>query len=152
MRSLVIIPLLALCTTGCAGVAVRAAKADHPRPAAQMFENADANHDGRITRSEFLEARQNAFTRLDRNGDGYLTRDDVPRRLAARRGVGDSGQGGDGGAMRAMDADGDGRISREEFVNGSLMIFDRTDANHDGVVDAQEVAAFHAAVAARRSQ
>jgi Ca2+-binding EF-hand superfamily protein len=150
MRFITLVPLLALCTTGCAGLAVRAVAGAHQPHADQMFENADANGDGRISRSEFMAARDRAFTRLDRDGDGYLTSADAPRGLRARGG-GQGGQGGQGALMRAMDADGDGRISREEFVNGSLRVFDRTDANHDGVVDAQELAAFHAA-AARRGQ
>jgi Ca2+-binding EF-hand superfamily protein len=148
MRFIALVPLLALCTTGCAGVAIRAAEAARRPHAAQMFENADTNRDGRISRSEFIEARGKAFTKLDRDGDGYLTAADAPRALRHGR-----GGGGDGAAaMSAMDANGDGRISRDEFMNGSLRIFDRTDANHDGMVDAQEVAAFHAAVAARRGQ
>jgi len=147
MRLITFIPLVALCTTGCAGVAVRAVQAGHRPQAGQMFETADADRDGRITRAEFTDARQKAFTKLDRDGDGYLTSADAPRALRARR---SGGQGN--GAMRAMDTDGDGRISREEFVNGSLKIFDRTDANHDGVVDTQELSAFQAAATARRGQ
>jgi len=142
---LALVPLLTL--GGCVGVAVRAVGHGHERAdPGQMFERADANGDGRITRDEFVSARNALFARLDRDGDGYLTSGDAPRRLRNR--------GGDGQAagLRFMDADGDGRVSRREFVDGSLKLFDRADVNHDGVVDSQEAAAFEAAVAARRSK
>ena len=36
--------------------------------------------------------------------------------------------------LRAMDKNGDGRISRDEFT-GRPAAFDRLDANHDGYLD-----------------
>jgi Ca2+-binding EF-hand superfamily protein len=51
--------------------------------------------------------------------------------------------------MTVLDKDGDGRISRDEFVAGPNPLFDRADANRDGVIDATELAAFHADTAAR---
>jgi Ca2+-binding EF-hand superfamily protein len=143
---LVLVPLLAL--GGCVGVAVRAAGHAHDRAdPGQMFERADANGDGRITRDEFVSAHKALFTRLDRDGDGYLTSADAPRRLRNR-----GGGEGQAAGLRLMDTDGDGRISRQEFIDGSLKLFDRADANHDGVVDSQEVATFKAAVTARRGK
>ena len=38
-----------------------------------MLDNADADHDGRITRAEFTAARMAMFDKLDRNHDGVLT-------------------------------------------------------------------------------
>ena len=40
--------------------------------------------------------------------------------------------------MTKMDADGDGNISREEFMKGHEVKFDQIDANSDGVIDASE--------------
>jgi hypothetical protein len=40
--------------------------------------------------------------------------------------------------MREMDADGDGRLTREEFIQGHEAMFSVIDANGDGVIDAQE--------------
>jgi len=42
--------------------------------------------------------------------------------------------------MRKMDADGDGRVTREEFMQGHAEIFSVVDANGDGVIDADEYA------------
>jgi hypothetical protein len=41
--------------------------------------SADANLDGRVTKAEFLAAADRRFKRLDRNGDGKLTLDELPK-------------------------------------------------------------------------
>ena len=84
-----------------------------PRPGA-MFENADANHDGSIARDEFIAARAEAFAKLDQNSDGVI--DDADRRNPPR-------EGGRGERMMArVDANSDGKISKDEFVNGATPI------------------------------
>lgn len=44
-----------------------------------------------------------------------------------------------GAAVARMDADGDGRVSRAEFLAASQKRFERMDANGDGVLDASEM-------------
>ena len=46
---------------------------------AEPVSSADANLDGRITRAEFLAAADRRFKRLDRNGDGKLTIEELPK-------------------------------------------------------------------------
>jgi hypothetical protein len=43
--------------------------------------------------------------------------------------------------MKAMDADGNGEISREEFVQAHEKMFDSMDENGDGTLDQEEQAA-----------
>ncbi|MBS0213791.1 MAG: EF-hand domain-containing protein [Proteobacteria bacterium] len=38
-----------------------------------------------------------------------------------------------------MDTDHDGRVSREEYVTYMMHTFDRLDANHDGVLEGDEL-------------
>jgi uncharacterized low-complexity protein len=40
--------------------------------------------------------------------------------------------------MKMMDADGDGNITKEEFMQGHDAMFGKMDANGDGVIDADE--------------
>jgi Ca2+-binding EF-hand superfamily protein len=102
-----------------------------------IFERADANNDGSVTREEFTAARAARFAKLDRNSDGYIDSDDVPKRLAARR----QKQGGGDFMVGQFDTDGDGKVSKEEFINGPTLAFDRADTNKDNVLDAKELAA-----------
>ena len=103
-----------------------------------IFERADVNKDGSVTRDEFLAARAEQFGKFDRNSDGYIDSSDVPKRLAQRR----AQNGGGGGEMlkEQFDSNGDGKVSKEEFVNGPTMLFDRADTDGNGVLDAKELA------------
>ncbi|MDB6092621.1 MAG: Calcium-binding EF-hand-containing protein [Verrucomicrobia bacterium] len=47
--------------------------------------------------------------------------------------------------FKAMDTDGDGKISRAEHAVGAKMMFAKMDANNDGIVTADEMNAMHAA-------
>ena len=42
-----------------------------------MFQDMDTNHDGRISASEWMTFQEKQFKRLDRNGKGFITRDDI---------------------------------------------------------------------------
>ena len=55
---------------------------------------------------------------------------------------GGKGKGREGGCgMKNMDADGDGNVTHDEFMKGHEVMFDRIDANGDGVIDSSERAA-----------
>jgi len=61
-------------------------------------------------------------------------------------GEGKCGASNDKGAegkcgMARMDADGDGKVTREEFMKGHEAMFDKIDTNGDGVIDSAERAA-----------
>ncbi|HLS81404.1 MAG TPA: hypothetical protein VK025_08375 [Steroidobacter sp.] len=115
----------------------------HPQPGA-FLEKADANQDGMIVRDEFLAMHAEQFARLDANGDSFLDEADRAARAAAAP-QGANKQHRDyrrGARMHArMDADGDGRVSKDEFMNGATARFDRLDADKNSALDAQEIAA-----------
>lgn len=103
----------------------------------------DTNRDGLISKDEFVAARTAAFAERDRNGDGQLDSRDIPRRLARRMGTRLTS------AQAHMDADGDGKISKEEFVEAGVRLFERADANGDGVLDSAEIALLQEALTER---
>jgi hypothetical protein len=99
------------------------------------LEQADANHDGKVTKQEYIDARAAQFARMDRNGDGFIDAADM------REDANERGQRAAAALRGRIDSNGDGKISKEEFVNAPTMVFDKFDANKDGVLDATELEA-----------
>lgn len=126
-----------------AALAAPAAARDRPDPI-EMLAQSDVNRDGLITRAEFIDARRARFAKMDRNGDGYFSDDDLPRIVRKR-----AGEKLDR-AMQGLDENRDGRLSRAEFVNGPARLFDFGDRDGDGAIDRSELDRLRAAIAARR--
>jgi hypothetical protein len=88
-----------------------------------------------------VEARvKSMFARLDANGDGNLTEDEIAK----------VGQQGRGAKMLARaDGNSDGTVSLAELIGAALKRFDRADANKDGIVTPEERQAAHGGKRAR---
>lgn len=127
-----------------------------------MGPMADPYGDAAVTRAEAQAQAAQRFDTMDANKDGVL----APEEMAAMRGNrpagapdgpppgegqrrGPGGQGGPGGMMRMADANGDGKISRDEFVAAQLRRFDQMDENKDGKATKEERAAFFEDMRAR---
>jgi len=134
--------LLAVLLAGGA-LASPAAARDRPDPM-EMLEQADANRDGAVSRTEFVDARRARFAKMDRNGDGAFSDADLPRLVRKR--AGDRIEQ----VVAAFDGDRDGRLSRDEFVNGPTRLFDLGDRDGNGLLDRREMEAMRAAAAARK--
>ena len=98
--------------------------------AEQRWKKLDQDNDGRISRSEWQRNEQ-AFDRMDADKDGFVTKEEL--RSAAREFRGKQRNG-----LQEMDADADGNISRSEW-KGKEEIFNRLDANNDGVLTRDEL-------------
>src|SRR4051812_16560315 len=115
---------------------------------AEVFAHLDANHDGVVTREEFMNAgpgdtrveRRRMFVMRDGEGDG-------PGR--DRPGFGPRAGGMRGPMIERMDSNHDGRVSLAEAEARALQAFDRADANHDGIVTPEERQAAHGAMRER---
>lgn len=110
------------------------------------LSEADVNRDGSITRAELVTSRANNFQRFDRNQDGVLSLTDIPAFLRSSS-TGEQFKQ----LLTQFDANRDGKVTRDEFVNGPTTFFDMADANHDNVVARAELdAAVAKARAAKR--
>lgn len=120
------------------------------RSSAELIKRYDADDDGKLSRVEFdqgdrvkdlsPEIREKLFGRLDKDGDGFITRKDlveIPAPPGGRHGFG------------RADANKDGRISFAEFSEAPprfsdlspermKAMFDRFDRNKDGFLDAKD--------------
>jgi Ca2+-binding EF-hand superfamily protein len=111
-----------------------------------FLEKMDGDGDGRVTRDEFIAGRAELFAKRDRNSDGYLDRADLGKRAARRMGNRKSD------ARDRLDTNGDGKISKDEFVSGDTPMFGMADKNDDGVLDSKELEAAKAAMRERMKQ
>ncbi len=106
---------------------------DQSERAAKMLAKADADGDGAVSRDELTAWREQIFARIDRNNDGALN--DGDRRGRGARRIGERIDE----LEPVFDIDGDGSISRTEFVGGPTQFFDFADADGDDVVTADEL-------------
>ncbi|MHC1654920.1 EF-hand domain-containing protein [Stenotrophomonas maltophilia] len=83
---------------------------------ASYLQRMDSDGDGKVSEAEYVQWMLYAFDRMDRNGDGVLSAEELP-----------------GGKGRS--------ITREQQRQVIKQRFHRQDANGDGSLDARELAA-----------
>lgn len=122
-----------------------------PAPGGGMrgfITQADANHDGNITRAEWDAARAARFTQEDADHNGSLSAAERPH-WGGNNGGGQPPAGGPppgGGEHHRMmnaDSNNDGNVSRTEYDAQSAAMFQRLDADSNGTINAAELQAAH---------
>lgn len=119
---------------------------DQLRSYRRVFSFLDADADGHLSWKEFVEdgryldppARAGIFRASDRDRDGAVSRDEY----VENRGITDEAKA----VFSKLDATGDGRVHREEFLERSrlaprelaLAVFDALDADADGSLNVPE--------------
>lgn len=101
------------------------------------FDALDANKDGQLTRAEVLAERLEHFAKIDANKDGAITEAELAA-MAEKRAKKQKRDGGGKGFL-AMDANGDGKVTKAEIEAAPLPMFDRYDADKNGVLTKGEL-------------
>ena len=123
----------------------------------RLMTKFDTNQDGQITLDEVQSVRAEHFGQMDADGNSLVSAEELESFKAKmreqyqndatqnRRGRGQrGGKGGKcdgsgrGNRLQGLDNDGDGQISRNEFIN-NVPIFNRFDANNDGILTQEEL-------------
>jgi Ca2+-binding EF-hand superfamily protein len=142
--------LLATALVAFAPALLLADEPDHrhgPGRGEEIFKRWDTNNDGTISRDEAqasgAERVGKMFDKLDTNKDGQLTQDELRQgredRMAAMKAKLDE-------QFKSADKDGDGSLSKDEATQSMPRLarhFDAIDANKDGLVSRDELAAHH---------
>jgi Ca2+-binding EF-hand superfamily protein len=153
-RKIILAATLATAALG-AGVALAQSgpgappRGDGGRWAETLFNEADANRDGRITAEEGWAAFSARFGRADANGDGGVSWEEFRAYAQAQAAANNRPvPAGDQGArmdargqafFRAMDADRDGRLTLAEIRPFAEAMFRARDTNGDGALTREEL-------------
>lgn len=123
--------------------------------AAVPAKKSPAPASGNVTRAQMVTQVKGIFDMADTNKDGFMSKAEFGARMGAvlnRTPPGTPGAPSKtqaqemltaaDNAFKAVDTDGDGRLSRAEASKRPLAAFDMMDANHDGILTvAEKVAA-----------
>lgn len=112
----------------------------------------DQDRDGRISQGEFRQWHERAFSAIDGDNSGGFTLQEFQRtRLGPgpqgsarnRQRVEDRAELRKTERFRLMDGNGDGMVSRNEYMNFGELNYLDADANDDGRLTFQELQRFH---------
>src|SRR5262245_28598815 len=108
------------------------------------FKDLDKNKDGKLSKDELKDFPPQMFDRLDENKDGFVDETEWNNAMNRFRAGGGGGRFGES-LLKAMDSNGDNKLSREEFAK-IVALFDILDKNKDGELSQEELGQFFGAV------
>ncbi len=113
--------------------------ADRAEMREEMFNRLDGNGDGQFTREDLEAHAASRFEENDTNGDGFLSADEL--QAATQKRLSERAERMSARMLERLDEDGDGQLSFEEASAGgkrSERMFERADADGDGVITRTE--------------
>lgn len=143
--SLVAAGALATTLAACApGFAQQASPEAGARGPMRMFQEMDANSDGRITAEEMRQRVAERFAAADANRDNALSLEEFRNAMPRRRADAPPPTDGRRARMvemrfRMTDANADGRVTLDEMQATASAMFRGMDANSDGAVTREEL-------------
>lgn len=117
-----------------------------------LFDRADSNSDGFVSKDEFAAGQTAMFGKLDANADGAVDQAEIDKAREAwhqrmnkpEKSEADAeGKRKHGGFMKRLDTDGDGKITNAEFATAGDKMFARLDDNGDGMIAKEELPKRH---------
>lgn len=139
--ALLVLAAPAFAAPGDQAPAAPAAPAALPARAPSGVMRYDANKDGAVDHAEWKAGQEVRFKRLDANGDGKLSQDELfARTPAAGNSVlpSDRQAGRQSAYFQRLDGDKDGMVTLVEFMAQAERNFARCDLNKDGRIDTAE--------------
>jgi Ca2+-binding EF-hand superfamily protein len=103
-------------------------------PGGFMLQRFDADGDGKVSEDEFRSGHTQTFDAMDGNKDGVVGSEEMTAYVNAQRAS---------RKLSRMDANADGKVTRDEFGQYADARFTRADANHDKALTADELARRH---------
>lgn len=102
----------------------------------------DVNGDHMVTNTEYTTFYEDTFSKLDKNGDGSLDEKEwIGKKNDSSVMFGTGGYNRElrkMAMMKAMDSDGDHKITKEEFLAFHQSVFSKMDKSSDQQISAQE--------------
>ncbi|WP_209007952.1 EF-hand domain-containing protein [Roseibium litorale] len=147
MSKIVFPSLLRILVLGAALPLTVASSLAQGRMGEHFIESWDQDGDGYVTLTEAESRRSDVFAAFDANDDGYLDAEeyvlfDEARETDMRENGGhQNGMGmnpANGMRLQANDADGDGKVSKDEFVGNTKLWMTRLDRTGDGRVGLED--------------
>ena len=102
----------------------------------QMFEAADTDDSGTISKSEMTAQSTKRFQQMDADGDGYVTADEAKSAASAKMQT--RAEKHANRMFEHLDVNKDGKISTAEHEAGAEKRFTMMDANGDGEIEQGE--------------
>ncbi|MET0654778.1 MAG: hypothetical protein ABWX88_08715 [Pseudoxanthomonas sp.] len=109
-----------------------------PLASAGGGKHMDADGDGVVSASEHAAGAKAKFAKMDANADGSVTAAEMDAAHAAAGKAKKEGELSSAEKIKAVDTDGDGKLSAEEHSAGSRAMFEKMDTDKNGSLSQAE--------------